>query len=344
VLRSLKQEGLVEVRGRRVEALPHAKKLFDSYSIRSIGEQVDIVYRGKVIGNRQLPIALWELFPGAVYLHGGKLYRSADFVYDPYSKKRYAKLVELPEDFPYYTRALKTSIPKVLEVVEEKAVGGVQAWYCKLRVTSIVPAYLLMEIGSNKVVKKVELKQPLAYSFETFGFVFKAPTPVKLVQEMLGKKDVQRKLEEEYAVKKGRLLLDVEDPEFMLLGGAFHAVEHVLIESSDMLTGGGRSEMGGVSMGTTGLIYVYDGTPGGTGSSRLLFDRLAEGFKRSLSILTSCDCTTLSGCPRCTYSYRCGNNNFPLFKLGAAESLKLAVKGERTSIAEEDLKVEEGIV
>ncbi|MFX1416900.1 MAG: Zn-binding domain-containing protein, partial [Promethearchaeota archaeon] len=107
-----------------------------------------------------------------------------------------------------------------------------------------------------------------------------------------------------------------------LYGGAFHALEHVVIESSDMLTGGSTREIGGVSMGDSGIIFVYDGSPGGNGASKLLFTKLDEAFRRTETILAKCDCDTIDGCPLCTYSYQCGNNNRPLFKLGALDSVR----------------------
>jgi DEAD/DEAH box helicase domain-containing protein len=117
-----------------------------------------------------------------------------------------------------------------------------------------------------------------------------------------------------------------------LYGGAFHALEHVLIESSDMLTGGGTREIGGVSMGDSGIIFVYDGSPGGNGASKLLFGRLVEAFQRTRTILEKCDCETIDGCPLYTYSYQCGNNNQPLFKLGALESVKQILAKVETAV------------
>jgi len=35
------------------------------------------------------------------------------------------------------------------------------------------------------------------------------------------------------------------------------------------------------------------------------------------------------GWPLCTYSYQCGNNNEPLNKNGASESLKIILKGAK---------------
>jgi len=125
---------------------------------------------------------------------------------------------------------------------------------------------------------------------------------------------------------------DLDDYE-KLLAGAFHANEHVLIEGSSMFTGGGSAEIGGVAMGHSGIIFVYDGMPGGSGLSKLLYKHLEESIKRSLFILENCKCKRIDGCPACTYSYQCGNNNKPLFKYGAIEAFKLLIKGEKPEVS-----------
>ena len=84
------------------------------------------------------------------------------------------------------------------------------------------------------------------------------------------------------------------------------------------------------------MIVIYDGTPGGSGLSKLLFNRLDMAIKNSLSILKSCKCKRIDGCPACTYSYQCGNNNRPLFKVGAIEALeKLLKEKEKISVRHE---------
>jgi DEAD/DEAH box helicase domain-containing protein len=95
-----------------------------------------------------------------------------------------------------------------------------------------------------------------------------------------------------------------------------------------MITGGGANDMGGVSMGATGMIFVYDGSEGGNGASKLLYDRLEDAFRRGKKILEECTCTNESGCPKCTYSYQCGNNNKMLHKLGALEVFERTLSKE----------------
>ncbi|MEM0330685.1 MAG: Zn-binding domain-containing protein, partial [Archaeoglobaceae archaeon] len=141
------------------------------------------------------------------------------------------------------------------------------------------------------------LDEPVEYSYRTKGFVFSCPFP---------------EFEEQ------------ED----FFAGSFHALEHVLIESSNALTGGGSREMGGIST-PEGDIFVYDATIGGNGLSKLLFRKLKRGFEIALQILENCECKRVDGCPRCTYSYQCGNNNKPLNKNGAKEAIKLILSGER---------------
>ena len=98
-----------------------------------------------------------------------------------------------------------------------------------------------------------------------------------------------------------------------------------------MITGGASQDMGGVSLGSSGLIFIHDGSIGGNGASRSLYDRFDSAIGRALRILLECPCTSESGCPRCTYSYRCGNNNEYLHKIASIEILNKAASGQQTA-------------
>ncbi|MBY8999740.1 MAG: DEAD/DEAH box helicase, partial [Candidatus Heimdallarchaeota archaeon] len=270
-----------------------------SYSIRGIGDTVLIKSeKGIKMGERSMPMAARELFPGSIYLLGGKHYRSLSFKYDA----RFGGgeiIMEKIEPLNLKTSANRYAIPTIMKVNEKKKVLGSEVAYCDLKITENVIGYKISEIYTNEVKEIKELEEPIVYSFQTKGFMFTAPNPMKSLLE--------------YA----------DLSEETLLSGSFHALEHVLIESSSMLTGGGSTGIGGISMGTSGAIFVYDAAKGGSGLSKLLYDRLEEGFERSIKILEGCSCKTIDGCPRCTYSYQCGNNNQPLNKKGAIESIKL---------------------
>ncbi len=283
------------------------EQLLKNYSIRGIGDTLTIKdVKQRILGERSMPMAARELHAGAIYLHGGKYYRSRSFNYKPELGLGDIIIEEMnPQN--QKTTSMRFALPKMMQIIEKKNVLGTEVVYCDLQITEYVTGYKITDIYSNELLGITEIDPPIVYTFPTKGFMFTAPHPSQIISRF------------------------PEISEEAIFNGTFHAVEHVLIESSSMLTGGGNAELGGISMGDSGAIFVYDGAKGGSGLSKLLYDRLEEGFKRSLIILENCTCKTTDGCPRCTYSYQCGNNNQPLNKIGAMESLKL--------LKESDLKI-----
>lgn len=306
-LQKLVAKGAVKiVRDRFVPDLKEAMKVLGEYSIRGIGSRVDIKFNKKIVGDRSLPQALEELHPNAIYFLAGRRYKVQELHFEPNSQP-YAELAVIPSDYPYYTKALTDEWPSILEVYEKKVVFGIEVAYCALKIQKRVLGYANIEIGGEVAQgKKVMLDKPLEYEFMTKGFVFRAPRPADILQR-------------------------VEDEQYVEMSG-FHASEHVIIEGSAMITGGASQDLGGISLGSSGLIFVYDGSVGGNGASKALFDRLDRAFGRALRILSECPCKSESGCPRCTYSYRCGNNNEFLHKQAAIEVMNRVVEGEKTEI------------
>jgi DEAD/DEAH box helicase domain-containing protein len=172
-----------------------------------------------------------------------------------------------------------------------------------------VYGYSNIELGQEVTQgQKILLEKPLEYDFVTKGIVIHAPRPQNQIS-------------------------CVENPEYVEASG-YHATEHVIIEGSNMVTGGVSQDLGGISLGTSGLIFIYDGAIGGNGASKALYDRLEKAFERSLSIVSECPCSGEAGCPRCTFSYRCGNNNEYLHKKAALEILQRVIDGEHTDVTE----------
>ena len=318
IIETLKDEGMIRVNDDdsvRVVDFDRARKAWRSYSIRGIGDTVQIKTEKKSLGERSMPMAAQELHPGAIYLHGGKNYLSVDFKYTP----GLGRATVVPhKDRSAHTKPLYSTMPRIIDIIERSKILGLNAVYCTLEMTQTVDGYVKKETRTGHVLGRFPLSAPLVYKYQTRGFAFTAPEPTKAVNDF-----------------SSGTLSNLDGPRLgpaELYGGAFHALEHVLIESSDMLTGGGTHEIGGVSMGDSGIIFVYDGSPGGNGASKLLFSKLDEAFRRSETILEKCDCTTIDGCPLCTYSYHCGNNNSPLFKLGALESIKRILDKVETTV------------
>ena len=207
-----------------------------------------------------------------------------------------------PKNYPYYTKALTDEWPTIEEIYEKKQAFGTEIVFCRLHVKKTVYGYANIKAGANMQGTRVNLEQPLYYDFVTKGMVFHAPQPDRCAD-------------------------DSDDPEYLKASG-YHAAEHVIIEGSNMVTGGASQDLGGISLGTSGLVFVYDGAVGGSGASRALYDRFEDAVSRAKSIVKECPCTTEDGCPRCTYSYRCGNNNEYLHKAAALEIFERICDGQ----------------
>ncbi|MGB6464452.1 MAG: DEAD/DEAH box helicase [Nitrosotalea sp.] len=297
---------LVLVENRYVPNFDQIKSLLGDYSIRGIGKSIDIFLNGKKVGDRILPIALEELHPSAVYFLAGIRYRVKEL---GYPQNMSTKLESLPKNYPYYTKALTEEWPTIETIFEKRQANGIEVAFCKLHIQKRVYGYVNIELGQEVTQgQKVTLEKSLDYDFVTKGIVFKAPRP--LVE--IGKSE-----NEEYTEASG-----------------YHATEHVVIEGSNMITGGVSQDLGGISLGTSGLIFVYDSAIGGNGASKALYDRLEKAFDRSLHIVKECPCKNEAGCPRCTFSYRCGNNNEYLHKLASTEILQRIIDGEITEVSE----------
>lgn len=306
--------------GKFVPNYTKALDLLRNFSIRGIGPTVSITHNGKLIGERQMPQAIEELHDNAIYFLAGRRYQVQKLHFDdknqnerqkvlPKTGNNYAELNPLPNDYPYYTKAIVDEWPTILQTHDKKHTYGLEVKYCTLRIRKQVTGYSNIEIG--KVVTqgmRVMLENPIEFEFITKGFVFRAPKPKELLRA-------------------------TEDEQYVEMSG-YHASEHVLIEGSSMVTGGASQDLGGISLGSSGLIFIYDGSIGGNGASRTLYDKFDKAILRASRILSECPCESESGCPRCTYSYRCGNNNEYLHKHAAIQVLNRIIEGEQSQIGD----------
>lgn len=306
-LSKLERKGLVIFSNGKY--LPNREKqnILKNYSIRGIGNVVDILFNGKIIGNRNLPQALEELHDDAIYFLSGRRYKVKKLILDQESERNFAEIDKIPINYPYYTKSIMEEYPEVIESFEEKEIFGIKLRYCSLNIFKKVLGYSNIEIGKEiNQGKKVFFSEPITYNYTTKGFIFRVPSPIEILKMASEKEKVEV--------------------------SGYHATEHVLIEGSSMLTGGASQDIGGISLGDTGMIVIHDGSIGGNGASKSLFDKFELAVKRAHSILIECTCENDDGCPRCTYSYRCGNNNEYLHKKAAIEVLNRILNMEKTDL------------
>ena len=189
--------------------------MLNDYSIRGIGKSMDIFLEGKKVGDRVLPIALEELHKDAIYFLAGTRYKVKEL---KYPKENYAEIERIAKDYPYYTKSLTEEWPTIETIYEKRIANGIEVAFCKLHIEKKVYGYVNMELGQEITQgQKVLLDTPLEYDFVTKGIVFHAPRPLKIIEESE---------DEEYAETSG-----------------YHATEHVVIEGSNMITGGASQDL-----------------------------------------------------------------------------------------------------
>ncbi len=289
----LQAMGLTVITGNRV--YPNwrkAREFFRKYmSIRGAGPRVSIVNAedGSVIGYRELPQALLDLYPEAVYLSFGKIYRILGID----TEKRRALARPLPEDTTYYTRPLYTvDLLDYKPLMTRVSSRGVPLMYADVKLMLIVEGYVVRNFWEQegRGVKNW-YEEPVTYSYETKALLLKYP--------------------------------EVEEWGMMENAEAFHAIEHALISAARPVCGAALGEMGGISY-PSGDIVIYDGAPGGSGLAKLLFHRFEKAEDIAYEIVSKCDCE--DGCPRCIYSPYCGNNNQVLSRRKATYVLAGIIK------------------
>ena len=261
-------------------------------SIRSGGPLVEIYDEatGEVLGSRELPQALLDLYPGAIYFIQTKPYISLGVDIG----KRAAYVKRLDEDVNYYTKPLYTVDVVDFEVLDERvSKRNIPLTYANVELEIAVEGYVVKNAFDDRGGEKYWLDTPLRYPYPTKAVLVKYPT--------------------------------IEEWDRLGHAEAFHAIEHSLISAARIVCGAGLTDMGGVSY-PSGDIVIYDAAPGGSGLARLLFERFERAEEIAHDIVSSCNCE--DGCPRCIYSPFCGNNNQVLSRRKAAYYLNGLLAGK----------------
>ena len=230
-------------------------------------------------------VALFQIHPGAVYLHQGEPYLVTEL--DLSSRTAYAE----PTTAPYYTQTKEITDLHIVRLIRKKSYRQVKAHLGEVEVTTSVVGFKKKAQFTEEVIGEEPLDLPLI-RFPTVALWFDLPAG---------------------AVKR------LEEARLDFAGG-LHAAEHAAIAILPLFALCDRNDIGGVSTPLhpdTGRaqVFIYDAYPGGIGIAEKGFDLLPELWQATLKTIIECPC--LEGCPSCIQSPKCGNNNKPLDKEAA---------------------------
>jgi DEAD/DEAH box helicase domain-containing protein len=291
IVRSLTEAGLLR---RRASAWfwTDRRRASDLADIRSGGgPQVQLVEAetGRVVGTVDGGRAHGTAHTGAVYVHRGEtwLVESLDL-------EEHVAVIHRA-DPGYSTSAREVTDITILAERDHRTWGECRLSVGEVDVSNQVVSFLMRRQPSGDVIGERPLDLPVR-SLRTTAVWWTVP-PDALADAGLATDD---------------------------LPGAAHAAEHCSIGLLPLFATCDRWDIGGVSTALhadTGrlTVFVHDGHPGGAGFAERGFHAAAEWLTATREAITSCSC--LEGCPSCIQSPKCGNQNNPLDKQGAARLL-----------------------
>lgn len=283
-------------------------KRVGEYNIRDIGKSVSVLEYGtnRFIGKRSMPMAVYDLHKGAIFLHDGKTYRS-NGIFEFDSPESYALVTA--EQTNRETRPQIETGHSILNSLQQKTFCGLAIRYCELKISQWL-------IGYNEFVQGEDThNMPL--------------TSLNISDQLYWN---NRVLGVEITFSES---LDYETR---------HTVAHLLSNSSCIILRCDPHEIEVYVPEVGNTVYFYDNSAmGANGFSRLVYENIEKIFKQALKLVVACDChdedeTSLldnsglaeglheenawGGCVNCTFitSY-CKDNNEYLNKLAAKNIL-----------------------
>jgi len=256
-------------------------------SIREAGETYQIVKEdGKPLGVSSSARVLFDLHPGAIYLHKGMQYRVVKL--DMGEKVVHCRAAN---DSYYYTRPISHEESEILSVEDTVELNATTVHLGTVRITERVTGYRKKHIHNDRTLGEFPLELPPSV-FTTMAIWMKVDPDV---------------------------LADIKKKRYSSTG-SLHALEHAAIAALPLFALCDRMDLGGVSYEfnpelKSAAVFIYDGHEGGVGLTKRGFDCIGQWFASTARLMQECQCEI--SCPSCTQDPKCGNNNEPLDKRGA---------------------------
>ena len=276
-----------------------------------------VTVESQEIGTIELPNAFREAHPGAIYQHGGDDYR-VTFL----DRARKIERVRT-EHAPNYTRSSGSLAVRVAGIsasrVLDLGAGPLTVHLGDLLVEERVQSYQELRLGSDELVKRVNLDYPLTIRFSTTGMWIEVP------------KDIVQQLRAPVspAAREQESCPDMDGGADSRLTDGLHAIQHLVTGTIPLLVMCDRRDVNGYhhachpDVGAPAL-FLYDAYSGGIGLAETAYERAEDLLRVAHETVSRCPCS--SGCPSCIQSGACRLRNESLDKV-AARTIMTALSG-----------------
>jgi DEAD/DEAH box helicase domain-containing protein len=165
----------------------------------------------------------------------------------------------------------------------------------------------------KKSVASVSYEEPLTLEFET------PILQLKFTLELAEK--IKAFVQSERAALEQQFPREEDRPEiYCLLNSgsplklAYHALLHAIKKPIPLILLASEKDIGEVVDCNLEVGFAFDAVPEGSGSVSALFGSLEEAIAKGWELLTTCECQSESGCPRCLSDRQCLDRNEHLIK------------------------------
>lgn len=267
--------------------------------------------RTKTIPSVEKTRAYRDFHPEAIHLHQGQYYQVKEF-----REGKKPKIILEPVNTDYYTKTTsKTSISNI-EKEKQKKIGKLKICKGKGEVKIHYTHYQKKRISDDQILGQNQIKLD----------------PIKIQTQIMWieiPKTIEKELKENAEKKIENNNWESLEKQYTHFNGAIHAAEHTLIHMLPLIMMIDEEDVGGISHPNhpeiqKSTIFIYDEIEGGVGFAHDAYERFEELARKTRKHLENCSCKSLGGCPACTFSPNCGNDNKPLNRPLAIKLLKKA--------------------
>ena len=257
------------------------------YSLRNMDKsRYKLILRedGRTVTEMDETQAFHELYPGAVYLHEGRLYEVEKL--DLVSRTAEGKYFE----GNYYTVPAGEKDTRILQTLREEELGRTAIHFGDININDIVFMFKKLQFHNHQNLGYVDLTLPLQKDYDTESTWIEIPGEVVEAYRRL----LQRN-ERGEAVRNNHfegIAHAIRNAAMMVTMTSSEDIDTVL--SNNALIPDGQEE-------ETVSLFLYDRYEGGLGYSEKIFDLMPQILKQAQKLVKGCSCK--DGCPACVGDY-----------------------------------------